>query len=1228
MTHCQVASLLEKMNSSDKDFRFMATTDLMTELQKPSIKLDDEIERKIVKMLLNLLEDKNGEVQNLAVKCLGPLVSRVKNIHVEYIVDTLCKNMISDKDQLRDISSIGLKTVIVDLPKSSPELISVVCNNITGKLTDVIQKRADDVSVQLEALDILSDILSRFGNQLNKFYTSIQEALLPLLESQRSAVRKRAITALAHLLTCCELELFNETITFLLKRLNEHSQGDFTLVPTYIQCLAAISRLCGQRFGAHLQEIVPFIVKLSANSDDELKEYCIQVFDAFLRKAPKEITPYVPQISEICLKYLCHDPNYNYDDGEDDEEMELDGDFENDESNDEYSDDDDISWKVRRQSAKCIEALISTRHDMMIDLYKNVSPILIQRYKEREENVKVDVFNAYIALLKQTRVSNYQSNPQEDSPLHLLQNQVPNIIKTLHKQLKEKSVKTRQGSFSLLLELINVLPGCLNDHLEILVPGILYSLNDKNSTSNMKIDTLVFLNALFKTHPAEIFYPHLQQLLPAVIASVDDSFYKISSEALVVLTQMIKVIRPSPSDQRFANYIEPIYKCTFSKLQASDLDQEVKERAITCMGQLINTFGDIMQNNLDVALALLVERLKNEITRLTSIKAFIMIASSPFRINFAPYLTNAIPILADFLRKNQRTLKISSLILLDTLVKNYGNDINSQVIENVLIEIPQLISEGDLYISQLALTLLTSLIRSDKANFPIITDKILQQTLVLVRSPLLQGLTLQSLLDFFQILVLKSFPNLNFEELLLNLIQPVYKSSNLHKQAYHSIAKCVSAISIVENKRALETVKRFIKDIVANKNQDSIQAFALLTIGEIGKRVDLSSIGQLKELLISALGSPSEEVKSAASFALGSVSVGNLEVYLPFVLSEIEKRDKKHYLLLHSLKEIISCQSTNSTVVQTLNPYVESIWSLLINHCQCQEEGTRNVVAECLGKLIIINPTELLPKLQSYLKNESALARSTVVTAMKFTISEQPQEIDPLLKECIGDFLRTLEDEDLNVRRVALVAFNSAAHNKPSLVRNLLDQLLPQLYKETKVRTELIREVEMGPFKHTVDDGLDLRKAAFECMYTLLDSCLDRIDIFEFLNHVESGLKDHSDIKMLTYLMLIRLSNLCPSAVLNRIDSLVEPLKSICVSKVKSNAVKQENEKLEEMKRSALRAFLALVSIPDADKSTSIQEFLNIIKTNEELQALHDQVQNDNISSVIGDSVQTSMEVN
>ena len=62
------------------------------------------------------------------------------------------------------------------------------------------------------------------------------------------------------------------------------------------------------------------------------------------------------------------------------------------------------------------------------------------------------------------------------SPLALLHSQVPGIVKALHKQLKDKSVKTRQGCFSLLTALVTVLPGALDDHIGAIVPGILYSL--------------------------------------------------------------------------------------------------------------------------------------------------------------------------------------------------------------------------------------------------------------------------------------------------------------------------------------------------------------------------------------------------------------------------------------------------------------------------------------------------------------------------------------------------------------------------------------------------------------------------------------------------------------------------------------------------------------------------------------------------------------------------------
>ncbi|CAG5130228.1 unnamed protein product [Candidula unifasciata] len=341
------------------------------------------------------------------------------------------------------------------------------------------------------------------------------------------------------------------------------------------------------------------------------------------------------------------------------------------------------------------------------------------------------------------------------------------------------------------------------------------------------------------------------------------------------------------------------------------------------------------------------------------------------------------------------------------------------MLADVMKEMPPLINENDLHISQLTLSLLTTISRGHKHSISNIHSDILPQILVLVQSPLLQGGALNAVLEFFRALIALNLPKLGFRDLLQMLIMPVYdtrpSSGSIHRQAYHSIARCVAALTEMSPLEASSIVSQFVSDIKNPKSTEHIVLFSLLALGEIGKNIDLSPHGDIQNVILECFSSPNEEVKSAASYALGNVSVGNLPKFLPFVLQEIENQPKRQYLLLHSLKEIINCESSSTSGLEILKSYVKTIWTMLFHNCECPEEGTRNVVSECMGKLTLVDPQNLIGSLRQHLNDSSPLARSTVVTAIKFTISDQPQPIDPLLKMCIGDFLSTLQDEDLTV---------------------------------------------------------------------------------------------------------------------------------------------------------------------------------------------------------------------
>ena len=80
------------------------------------------------------------------------------------------------------------------------------------------------------------------------------------------------------------------------------------------------------------------------------------------------------------------------------------------------------------------------------------------------------------------------------------------------------------------------------------------------------------------------------------------------------------------------------------------------------------------------------------------------------------------------------------------------------------------------------------------------------------------------------------------------------------------------------------------------------------------------------------------------------------------------------------------------------------------------------------------------------------------------------------------------------------------------------------------------------------------------------------------------------------WVRLFNVHDLCICCLFSQgVDILVEPLRATLQTKVKANSVKQEFEKQDELKRSALRAVAALLSIPDSGKYSKLQKYSKLI---------------------------------
>merc|ERR1711871_1787687 len=143
---------------------------------------------------------------------------------------------------------------------------------------------------------------------------------------------------------------------------------------------------------------------------------------------------------------------------------------------------------------------------------------------------------------------------------------------------------------------------------------------------------------------------------------------------------------------------------------------------------------------------------------------------------------------------------------------------------------------------------------------------------------------------------------MTFEELNALLIEPVIKNEDSPRQTLQSVAQCIAVLCMAtSDARRGKTVEIFLKDIGGKSLQKVKCQLALYSLGEVGYQCDLSRHDHIYSSISNMLQSNVEEIRAAAAYALGSITVGNMEKFLPQVLTALRTNDDMKYQFLVTL---------------------------------------------------------------------------------------------------------------------------------------------------------------------------------------------------------------------------------------------------------------------------------------------------------------------------------------
>jgi cullin-associated NEDD8-dissociated protein 1 len=994
-----------------------------------------------------------------------PLIERVSNLKMENSIDP-------------SIPFTALRTIVVNLPRPVPGVPSLenvqrayeaISRVLVVRLVGYIiiphgKKNAptpppgllrpqESKGAESDALDVLIELIRCFGPMLQQpEIQALQTAVMDIMENDQtsSVVRKKAVAATSVLAVHFTDDVLSHTVSLLIENLN-----DPHLTPArrrlFLTLIGAMARSIPLRYGPYLETLAPFILSALSETEyqdqmektaedmepdmelDEVREAALITLESCLGTCSNTMSEFTEETIQGALRFLKYDPYFSGD-NEDDEMDDMDDDGTNGYEDDEedvfeeeaaFSDDDDVSWKIRRCAAKALYTLISTRasSDLLEDgtLYERIAPKLIARFNEREENVVLEILSTMSLLIRRTgqerTTTRVQSNDlsqgsfmgpppsrkrrrggsdvsmfdtqasvatvisppgspsaASSGPRASLAALTPLIVTSSTKLLDGKSLSTKQAAVTLLKDLVIVQHGGLSDHFAEIIrsiseasisshSGAISAVSSSSSSSatgsTLRIEALQLMATLCETHSSAALRPYLDQMVPNVLDATKDKFYKISSEGLNALEQVIKVLTPprwiTPDDEQ-KKYISTTYDAVIDQITANDADVEVRHRAIHALGVLLSrTSGpdgpQLLSPSLrSKALEVLQTRLKSEITRLAAVKAIDSVALLAVdKAEFDPKWIQSVSLeLGAQLRKSNRALRGSSLAALKDIVINPAGCDNLDVptVKELITILMQLMDASDLLLLGPTLVILAKLVQANGKS--VVSPAISEGICKLVLSPL-RGSVLDALLLLTTALGESGTGNV----LMTGLLQDVGVRGDPA-----IVGKVIGTLLVSGGPNIGVKTEDFTREL-RSAEDDQRTCLALAVLGEAGLRLESKSpLGP--ETFSAHFDSKSDRVPLAAAIALGRAGAGNTSKFLPVILREMKTSGSSQYLLLHSINEIL--QQAHDSDDIGITEYLQPLWEKLLD--TAKSEDNKAVGAECIGRLALIDPKTYYPSLQ------------------------------------------------------------------------------------------------------------------------------------------------------------------------------------------------------------------------------------------------------------------------